>query len=159
MNVYEEEFNGRVFVPSNIKEKKKTIIGKLDFRDILYIGFAGAIFVVVFFTLNKFLQNNVAFPIALCFCLPILFIGFMKFNGLKFEEYVYIMRANKLLSTKVRINNSDNLYEILEKNKEVKNAKRKKKLSKEKSEKNKILFFNFGKKEIKKRGRKPKKSN
>ena len=115
MNEY--DFNGRVFVPANLKSNKKSIIGKLDLRDILFVSVGAGIFAIVFFTLNKIVPNNIAFPVAMLCSGPILIVGFIKIDDLKIEEYLIVMRANKLLSSRVRINNSDNLYEVLERKK------------------------------------------
>ena len=115
--MYGEEFNGKVFVPSNIRNNKKSIIGKFDLRDISFIMLAGAIFAAVFFSTHAFFTNSTSLVLSLAFSVPILIAGFSRFDGLKIEEYLMVMKANKILSSKVRINNSDNLYETLERNK------------------------------------------
>ena len=135
----DENFNGRVFVPSNIRQNKQSIIGRFDLRDVFFILVAAGIFALLFFTLNKFLGNNIALVIALIFSTPILYAGFAKFDGLKIEEYLLIMRANQMLSSKVRINNSDNIYEILEKT-DQKDSKMNNRKENEKKNTKKWLF-------------------
>lgn len=113
--MFEEEFNGRVFVPSNLKNNKKAVIGKLDLREILFIVIAGSIFALIFFPLNLIAGNSLALIVAILISGPILVSGFIKFDGLKVEEYLIILRMNKVLSNRTRINNADNLYEKYEK--------------------------------------------
>ena len=118
MDFFDEEFNGRVNVPPDIKENKRSIIGNYDLRELLYILVAGLIFgfVIYIFSILR-LDITFAVFIGLAFALPILYIGFNRFNGLKFEDYLYVFKANNINSTSVRVNNSDNLYELYEKNK------------------------------------------
>lgn len=109
-----EEFNGRVFVPSNLKNNKKSVLGKFDLREIFFIVIGFSIFGLLFNIFNSMLGNGLALLISLIVAGPILVSGFIRFDGLKIEEYLIVIRANKVLSNTVRINNADNLYERYE---------------------------------------------
>ena len=109
-----EEFNGRVFVPSNIKNNKKAVIGKFDLREIFFIVIGLLAFGVLFNFMVQMFSNGLALLISLSVAGPILISGFIKFDGMNIEEYLIVMRANKVLSNTVRINNADNLYERYE---------------------------------------------
>lgn len=139
-----EEFNGRVFVPSNIKSNKKAVIGKFDLREIFFIVIGLSAFGILFNFLIQMFSNGLALLISLSVAGPILVSGFIRFDGMKIEEYLIVMRANKVLSNTVRINNADNLYERYEnytkpkakskyKIKETKNSNEVKKSKKSKS--------------------------
>lgn len=136
-----EEFNGRVFVPSNLKNNKKSVLGKFDLREIFFIVIGFSIFGLLFNIFNSMLGNGLALLISLIVAGPILVSGFIRFDGLKIEEYLIVIRANKVLSNTVRINNADNLYEryenytkpILKNNKTITDKKKtEKSLKKEK---------------------------
>ena len=136
-----EEFNGRVFVPSNLKNNKKSVLGKFDLREIFFIVIGFSIFGLLFNIFNSILGNGLALLISLIVAGPILVSGFIRFDGLKIEEYLIVIRANKVLSNTVRINNADNLYEryenytkpILKNNKTITDKKKtEKSLKKEK---------------------------
>ena len=127
-----EEFNGRVFVPSNIKDNKKAVIGKFDLREIFFIVVGLSVFGILFNFLIQMFSNGLALLISLSVAGPILVSGFIRFDGMKIEEYLIVMRANKVLSNTVRINNADNLYERYE-NYTKPNAKSKKEISNFKS--------------------------
>ena len=122
MDFFDEEFNGKVNVPPNIQENKQTIIGKFDITEIIYILIAGILFAVVTYSLVKInIDITIALLFGLILCSPIVLMGFKTFNGLKFEDYLYVLKSNKINSSTVRVNNSDNLYELLEKNKNIQN--------------------------------------
>lgn len=109
-----EEFNGRVFVPSNLKNNKKSVLGKFDLREIFFIVIGVSIFGLLFNIFNSIFSNGLTLLLSLTVAGPILVSGFIRFDGLKIEEYLIVIRANKVLSNTVRINNADNLYERYE---------------------------------------------
>lgn len=124
-------FDGRIYVPSNIKANKQEIIWKLDLRNLLYILIGISIFSITYLI---FKNTNASLGIALgfLFSLPVFVISFIKIKGMKIEEFLLMFRVNKLASSTVRINSLNNLYEVIENKKEVikkykKNFKKKRK--------------------------------
>lgn len=159
--MYNDEFNGRVFVPPNIKNNKQEIFAKFDLRDITYIGVALGIFISVYLFLNKGLNvnNGICLVIGLILGMPVILAGFMKFDGVNFEEYIVILRNNKILASNVRINNSDNIYEILENEKiqkkdTTKETKIKKTNSRKQKNNNKLNKKDIKSKKIKEKKKK-----
>lgn len=111
------EFNGKIFVPSNIKNNKQAIFWKLDIRNISYIILGLIIFSVFFLPFKATNNTTFGMGLGLLFSTPFFLISFIKIKGLNIEEFVTIFKVNKLSSGSVRINDIDNLYEILEKKK------------------------------------------
>lgn len=109
------EFNGRINVPPNIRNNKQAVVGKFDLRDIAYICVAGGFFFLGFnFCKTLEFTNMISLLVGLILAAPIILVGFKKWNGLKFEDYIFVFKSNKLNSSNIRINNSDNLFEIIE---------------------------------------------
>lgn len=124
-------FNGRVFVPSNIKNNKQTILGKCDLRNIVYILIGGVILVTCFFIFKASGNAGMGIGLGLFLGSPFFLVSFIKFKGLNFEDFILVFRSNNLSANVVRINNLDNVYENLLKKKKVvvdndKNKKKKK---------------------------------
>lgn len=126
-------FNGKIFVPTNIKDNKQVIIGKCDKRNIFYI-FIGLVILGINVLILKTTTNNIGLGIAigLLFGTPFFIISFIKLKGLNIEDFILVLRANKLSTSAVRINDNDNIYKVIltKKQKEIKKNKKNKKANK-----------------------------
>ena len=87
----ESSFDGSINISSNIKANKNTIIGKFDFRDLMYITVAivvGILIISILVVLLPFTNIFIIFLILALFEIPIISIGFMNIYNMKLIDYI-----------------------------------------------------------------------
>lgn len=85
------EFSETINISSNIKDNKKTIIGRFDLKDILFILIAGVVGIGVLSVLLVVLSVRNMFVILLVLALfevPIVTLGFLKLHNIPVLDYI-----------------------------------------------------------------------
>lgn len=85
------EFSETINISSNIKDNKKTIIGRFDLKDILFILIAGVVGIGVLSVLLVVLSIRNMFVILLVLALfevPIVTLGFLKLHNIPVLDYI-----------------------------------------------------------------------
>lgn len=86
-----EEFDEIVHISSNIKANKRTIIGKFDLRDLIFLMLAGIIGILVLTVVVYIfgIKNIIIIlPILSIFEIPIITLGFMKTYNMSYIDYL-----------------------------------------------------------------------
>lgn len=131
-------------IPSEITSYKEKLAFGLTARQILSSTLALAINIPLYIHGKGIVGDELMSWIIMFTTLPIGFIGFFKYNGMTFEQFLVVMLQTEVIYPRKRIYQTENLYEnILKEDMKIERDKGKKdnrKNRKDKGEKEEKIF-------------------
>ena len=90
-NIKDNEFDGTIYISSNIKDNKNTIIGKFDLRELLFLLIAGVVGIIALSILIAVLGIKNVFVVFIVLAvleIPIITLGFLKLYNIPAIDYI-----------------------------------------------------------------------
>lgn len=108
-----EEFDGIINISSDIRKNKRTLIGKYDVKDLIFIGIAVLAWIILS-VIFIILANEDLIPIyaivLITIIIPIMYVGFKKKIDMPMLDYIMMNRKsnNRAIRTQTNINRKNN---------------------------------------------------
>lgn len=120
-------------IPKEIRSYKEKIYFGLNLRQLICTGLSIAIAVPMYILGKQYVGDDIASWLVIIVSIPPMAVGFVKYNGMNFEEFILSFIRFSILYPQRRKYKTENLYEIIENyiDKEEKKAIGKKKKTKE----------------------------
>lgn len=101
-------------IPKEIRNYKEKIYAGLNLRQLICVGLAICINVPLYWYGRKILGDDLASWLVMVTAVPLMSIGFIKYNGMSFEELLIAILNFELLTPQKRKYRVKNIYEILD---------------------------------------------
>ncbi|WP_010233477.1 PrgI family protein [Clostridium arbusti] len=119
-------------IPKEIRSYKEKIYFGLNLRQLICTGLSIAIVVPMYIFGKQYIGDDIASWLVIIVSIPPISVGFVKYNGMNFEEFILSFIRFSILYPQKRKYKTENLYEVIENyiEKEEKKAIAKKKINK-----------------------------
>ena len=102
-----------VKINKEIREYTENIYLGLTLRQFIFSLFACVIAGLTYFFIKKYLGTELTSWLCVIEAVPFVAFGFIKINGMKMEEFLFVYFKNKIFTPKILLYKPVNLYEEL----------------------------------------------
>lgn len=102
-----------VKINREIREYTESMFFGLSLRQFIFSVLACAVAVLVYFTLRPFLGLETVSWVCILAAVPFAAIGFLRYNGLTAEKFIWAFIKSKVLMTRYLCFGGTNLYEAM----------------------------------------------
>ncbi|WMJ77850.1 PrgI family protein [Sedimentibacter sp. MB35-C1] len=100
-------------IPKEIRDYREAIFAGLNLRQIISLAVAVAINVPLYVYIKPYIGDEIASWLVIITGIPIFLIGFIKFDGMPFEEYFKVILRFYFLKPRKRKYKVENIYTFI----------------------------------------------